>query len=129
MGKKMRSPPKEMLYWHFHQSRLIIAFAVFVLGYSIVLQSRDVYEPLLQACKRMLGGSETTTTTAKFARSQYYNETLKYEDLFVQAAQCVGITMIAGAVFIVLNCRVIGCHLCLLALACVMATQDNPFIV
>ena len=36
-----------MLHWHFHQSRLIIAFALLVLGYSIVLQGRDVYEPLL----------------------------------------------------------------------------------
>ena len=61
--------------------------------------------------------------------TQYLSEGMKYEDVFVQVCQAVGATFILGGVLIVLNRRVVGGVMCLLALGCVMATQDNPFII
>ena len=53
----------------------------------------------------------------------------KIEDTFVEPFQYVGAVMMAGAMLIILNLRSLGVHMCLIALACVMATQDNPLIV
>ena len=108
------------LSWHYHFSRLVIAVYAAVLGYSVYLNSQDVYVPLLQAWRRLLIESEQYQEPLE--RSQYFNETVKYEELFNLVFQGVGAILLGGAALIALNCRVVGASLCLMALGLIMVT-------
>ena len=108
------------LTWHYHFSRIVIAGYAAVLGYSVYLGSQDVYAPFLQAWRRLL--IEQEQYQEPLERSQYFNETVKYEELFHQVFQGVAAILLAGAALITLNCRVVGASLCLIALGCVMVT-------
>ena len=56
------------------------------------------------------------------------NESLTYEELFVQVTQAVGVTFCVGGFFILINYRKFGGFICILAIAFMIATQDNPML-
>ena len=117
----MRSNPKPFNY---HFGRLAIALSALYLGYNVILQSREVYAPLLMALKCLVIGDNDGSKMC--ANS---NMSSQIDDIFVEPFQYVGAVMMAGAMLIILNLRMLGVPMCLAALACVMATQDNPLIV
>ena len=73
----MRSNPKPFNY---HFGRLAIAVSALYLGYNIVLQSREVYAPLLVALKCLVIGDNAGSKTC--ADSTINS---KIDDIFVES--------------------------------------------
>ena len=107
------------LSWHFHIGRIALALAIIFFGYNIMLQGREFYVPLLHAWRRMLLPDSKNKI----------NASLTYEELFLHVTQAMGGLMVFGGALIALNKRVAGGLFVLLALAFMVATQDNPMLI
>ena len=56
------------------------------------------------------------------------NESLTYEEAFTYATQALGVTFCIGGFFILVNFKKFGGLICIIAIAFMIATQDNPLL-
>ena len=56
------------------------------------------------------------------------NESLTYEEAFTYATQALGVTFCIGGFFMLVNFKKFGGLICIIAVAFMIATQDNPLL-
>lgn len=104
--------------WNYHIGRVILGLIIMLIAAQMADDGSKFYVQFLHAYRRMLMPGVKNRI----------NENLTYEDVNVMVVQAVAALLALSGFLIMLNRQILGPFCLFLAMAFILATQDNPML-